>query len=111
MEQVLRLEAKPLRYYSVYLRDGNQIRVRANSYCATDYGTYAFYLEEGGAVYKGTVKGNPPTPVYETPRRDVHSVAEEGHTELMIRPRKTRQAKKKVPEKKTSSSVAKKAKA
>lgn len=112
---VLSLVQKPLKHYCVYLRDDENwgfVRVRANSYLATDYGTYAFYLENAEEVNRRYMKGNLPDCVYEIPRRNVDAISEESMSEVVIMTSKknSRQAKaanKKIASQKTSSALKK----
>ena len=64
--------------FRVYLLDAGSVLVRANSYFATEYGTYAFYLEDIEDVNKAYNAGKPPCAVYESPRKNIRAVAEEG---------------------------------
>jgi hypothetical protein len=103
MENHLRLVEREPRIYLVYLKEGGHISVKAESYTDTDYGWFAFYKEDIETVNKMYMKGSPPTPIYELPRREVSSVAEEGVIEMHLKERKVTIKKKKPAIKKTKS--------
>lgn len=94
MENHLRLVEKPPRIYLVYLKTGGHIAVKAECYTDTDYGWFAFYEQDIEEVNRGYIKGNPPTPIYELPRREVASIAEEGVIEMHLKKQRVTKKKK-----------------
>jgi hypothetical protein len=110
MEANLHLVESSPKYYCVYLKDCSTVRVQATCYTCTDYGTYAFYREDIDTVNKSYLRSSPPAAIYEIPRRDVSSIAEEGLIEMQKKPKKTRTQNKpkKTPSKKIKSVLFKK---
>jgi hypothetical protein len=82
MTVLLSIVPKLAKVYLIELKSGGIVRVSANSYCGTDYGTFAFYREESDQVNKAYNKGCPPAPVYETPRKSIIAISEEGMSEI-----------------------------
>jgi hypothetical protein len=102
------------KHYCVHT-DTGVVRVRANSYSATNYGTYAFYKEGIEEVNKAAMKGGELASVYEVPRRNVESITEEGVSENVVISRKKSPKKTKTKsagdcKSKTTASVLKKSK-
>lgn len=99
MENVIQLVTPAPKHYFVHLKDGRTIRVRANSYDASTYATYSFYLESSDVVNKADLKGMPCSPIFEISRKSVESISEEGVIEISekvaeIKPEKKPRARK-----------------
>ena len=107
MESHLSIVQNEPRLYQVFLKAGGHVSVKAECYTDTDYGWFAFYREDMEVVNRGYVKGNPPVPIYELPRRDVDSIAEEGVIEMHLEKRKAVKKKKKAIKKTKTKDISK----
>jgi hypothetical protein len=89
---------RPDKYFSVKRKSGDSIHLKAESYCDTGYGTFAFYREEIEEVNKSYLKGSPLVPIFELPRKTVSSIEEIGVAEFQVKPKaKKKPVSKRVP--------------
>jgi len=107
----LRLVEPSPKFYCVFLKEGAVVRVQAACYTCTDYGSFAFYREDIELVNRAYLKQCPPSAIFEIPRRDVHSIAEDGiiSIEKLKKSQNIKKVKKAVTKKTKSVLVKKKA--
>ena len=108
MENLIQLVTPKPKYYFVRLKDGRTVRVKANSYDATTYATYGFYLESADVVSKADLKGMPCTPIFEISRKSVESISEEGVIDISEKVTEIKEEKKPRVRKRKAEAVVKK---